>query len=84
MQLEHLDARDEMYHVVYERLTNRELEVLTFVLAGDTNRNIAQRLNISGHTVKSHVKNIFNKLGVQNRTQAAVKATRLNLTELKN
>ena len=84
MVVQQLDSSDEMYHVIYQRLTNRELEVLALVLAGETNRKIAHELNISSHTVKSHVKNIFNKLGVQNRTQAAVKAARLNLTELRN
>jgi ATP/maltotriose-dependent transcriptional regulator MalT len=84
MYLEQLDTCDEMYQVLYERLSNRELEVLTLVSAGETNRKIAQLLQISGNTVKSHVKHIFNKLGVQNRTQAAVKAARLNLIEMRN
>ena len=62
MVVQQLDSSDEMFHVIYQRLTKRELEVLALVLAGETNRKIAHELNISSHTVKSHVKNIFNKL----------------------
>ena len=43
--------------------------------AGRTNNEISRNLSISEHTAKSHVTNIFNKLGVNNRTQAAVMAT---------
>lgn len=81
MSLKQLDAFDEIDLIVYERLSNREMEVLALVSCGETNRQIAQQLKISGNTVKSHVKHIFNKLGVQNRTQAAVKAALLNLIE---
>jgi DNA-binding NarL/FixJ family response regulator len=42
---------------------------------GQTNPEISHALSISAHTAKSHVINIFNKLGVNNRTQAAVMAT---------
>jgi DNA-binding NarL/FixJ family response regulator len=60
-------------------LTNRELEVLRLLAQGDTNAAISLRLGISPHTVKSHVIHIFNKLGVNDRTQAAVWATRHQL-----
>ncbi|MCK5097464.1 MAG: hypothetical protein KAR45_05140 [Desulfobacteraceae bacterium] len=53
-------------------LTSRELEVLCFVAKGATNTEISTKLSISHHTVKSHVVHIFNKLGVNDRTQAAV------------
>lgn len=53
-------------------LTSRELEVLCFVAKGATNTEISRKLSISHHTVKSHVVHIFNKLGVNDRTQAAV------------
>lgn len=53
-------------------LTPRELEVLCFVAKGATNTEISTKLFISHHTVKSHVVHIFNKLGVNDRTQAAV------------
>ena len=57
-------------------LTDREIEVLRLVAEGATNTEIAVILSISPHTVKSHVIHIFNKLGVNDRTQAAVWATR--------
>ena len=57
-------------------LSEREIEVLRRVAEGLTNVEIAAALFISPHTVKSHVIHIFNKLGVNDRTQAAVLATR--------
>jgi len=65
--------------ILRERLSSREQQVLRFLMEGETNPTIARQLNISNNTVKSHVIHIFNKLGVQNRTQAAVKAARMNL-----
>jgi LuxR family maltose regulon positive regulatory protein len=62
-----------------EPLTERELEVLHLVAAGWTNQEIADKLVISVRTVKKHVENIHGKLGVSNRTQAAVRARELNL-----
>ena len=62
-----------------EALTPREMEVLRMVARGATNREISGRLKISPHTVKSHVTHIFNKLGVNDRTKAAVWATRHGL-----
>jgi DNA-binding CsgD family transcriptional regulator/ArsR family metal-binding transcriptional regulator len=60
-------------------LTPREVTVLTLIAEGATNVEISNELHISPHTVKSHVIHIFNKLGVFDRTQAAVWATRHNL-----
>lgn len=59
-------------------LTQRELAVLRLMARGATNIQISSLLEISPHTVKSHVVHIFNKLGVNDRTQAAVFATRHN------
>ncbi len=53
-------------------LTDREIEVLRLMAGGATNTEISLILAISSHTTKSHVINIFNKLSVNNRTQAAV------------
>jgi PAS domain S-box-containing protein len=58
------------------RLTHRETQVLDLMAKGYSNTRIASRLEISPHTVKSHVIHIFNKLGVNDRIQAAVEATR--------
>jgi len=57
-------------------LTNREIEVLKLIAQGYTNNEISGMLFISPHTVKSHMINIFNKLSVSDRTQAAVLATK--------
>jgi PAS domain S-box-containing protein len=60
-------------------LTDREIEVLRLMTEGFTNNEISKQLSISPHTVKSHIIHIFNKLGVDDRTQAAVLATRHKL-----
>ena len=61
-----------------ESLTRRELEVLKMLSYGTYNKEIAEQLNISERTVKNHVSNIFKKIGVTDRTQAAVFAIRNN------
>lgn len=53
-------------------LTQREIQVLQLLAGGLTNKEISSRLHISEHTVKSHVVHIFNKIGVNDRTQASV------------
>jgi DNA-binding CsgD family transcriptional regulator len=60
-------------------LTDREMEVLALMAEGFTNREISEILSISPHTVKSHVIHIFNRLGVNDRTEAATLATRFHL-----
>jgi LuxR family maltose regulon positive regulatory protein len=62
-----------------EPLSERELEVLTLIAEGLTNPEIAERLFISIHTVKSHASNLYGKLLVRNRTQAVQKARLLGL-----
>jgi DNA-binding CsgD family transcriptional regulator len=54
------------------RLSPRELQVLELVRSGRTNGEIADALQVSVHTVKFHLASIYRKLGVSNRTQAAV------------
>ncbi|MCA3255333.1 MAG: response regulator transcription factor [Alphaproteobacteria bacterium] len=61
----------------FGRLTGREREVLDLVSEGLTNKEIARRLDISPATVKAHVERVIAKLGVADRTQAAVQAARL-------
>ncbi|MBZ0283088.1 MAG: response regulator transcription factor [Anaerolineae bacterium] len=60
-------------------LTQREMEVLQLLAEGLPNKLIAQRLSITDHTVKFHVNAIMGKLGVQSRTEAVVRATKLGL-----
>jgi LuxR family maltose regulon positive regulatory protein len=62
-----------------EPLSERELEVLQLVTAGMSNREIAQQLFISPGTAKTHIHNLCGKLGVRNRTEAAMKAKELDL-----
>ncbi len=63
-------------------LTNRELEVLVQVANGMFNKEIAMNLNISERTVKNHISNIFKKIDVSDRTQAAVFAIKNNIIKL--
>jgi DNA-binding NarL/FixJ family response regulator len=55
-------------------LSAREMEVLSLIVKGHGNKQIAYQLGIAEHTVKNHVKNILGKLGVEDRTQAATAA----------
>ena len=59
---------------IKKNLTDRELEVLQYVVAGQTNKEIAQILTITHHTVKAHVASIIRKIGVKNRLDAALLA----------
>ena len=54
--------------------TERELDVLRELISGDTDEMIAERLNLSVHTIKKHVKSMFQKTGCTTRTQLAVMA----------
>jgi len=62
-----------------EPLSEREIEVLQFLAKGLTNQVIATRLFLSVHTVKTHTRNIYSKLGVNNRTQAVDRARILGI-----
>jgi DNA-binding NarL/FixJ family response regulator len=62
-----------------QALTERELFVLRLVASGASNHEIAQKLMISVNTVKSHLKNILEKLQLENRTQAATYALKHGL-----
>lgn len=65
-----------------DSLTRRELEVLKLLAIGMYNKEVAEKLEISERTVKNHVSNIFKKLEVTDRTQAAVFAIRNNLIKV--
>src|SRR5262249_45446405 len=62
-------------------LTSRELEVLQLIGAGAANKAIAQRLDISERTARTHVSNILRKLGLHSRTQVALWAVRSGLAD---
>lgn len=66
---------------VLEHLTAREMEVLRLVAQGMDNREICKELVLAEVTVKKHVQNIMAKLGVSDRTNAAIKAMRMGLVE---
>ncbi|CAA7601851.1 Two component system, signal transduction response regulator [Acididesulfobacillus acetoxydans] len=63
-------------------LTDRELQILTYVVGGSSNREIGGALFISEKTVKNHLSSIFRKLNVEDRTQAALKAVKIKLVKL--
>ena len=63
-------------------LSARELAVLRLVVQGLANKQIGQELNISEYTVKNHVRNILDKLGVEDRTQAATMAIQRGIIHL--
>ena len=65
-----------------DALTKRELEVLKEMAVGKFNRDIAKEMEISERTVKNHISNIFRKIDVSDRTQAAVFAIRNNIVKL--
>jgi two-component system, NarL family, response regulator LiaR len=76
-----IDATEPEYHQMLEAypLTERELEVLQLIVEGYSNAAIADKLYITVGTVKTHVRNILNKLCADDRTQAAVRALRSGL-----
>lgn len=65
-----------------DMLTKREIEILSEVANGMFNKEIAINLNISERTVKNHISNIFKKIDVSDRTQAAVFAIKNNIIDL--
>lgn len=71
--------RDESVHLPHHELTAREFEVLKLIGEGKTNQEIADELFIGIKTVKTHVSNVLGKLGVEDRTRAAIYAHRNKL-----
>ena len=70
-----------MFKEQHSNLTQREYEVLKLVVDGKSNNEIAEELTISTHTAKAHVCNIIQKLLVDDRTQAAVKALKEGIVQ---
>lgn len=64
-------------------LTRRELEMLSFLASGKSNKEIARDLGLSPNTIKTHLANLYVKLGVKNRTQAVSKSMELSLNPVK-
>jgi len=64
-----------------EPLSNRELEVLRLIDAGLSNQQIAEQLSVAASTVKTHINNIYGKLGVETRVQALNRARELGLLD---
>jgi DNA-binding NarL/FixJ family response regulator len=71
-----LASRSERRPAAAVELTARERDVLALVIAGDANKQIARKLGISEKTVKGHLTNLFQRIGVADRTQAALWAER--------
>lgn len=72
---------DEQQGLQMYPLTHRELEVLQLIVDGNSNAQIAETLYITVGTVKTHVRNILNKLAADDRTQVAVRALRAGLVK---
>lgn len=66
----------------YDGLTNREIEILKLLANGMANKQIAYRLKISEKTVRNHVSNTYDKLGIYDRSQAVLYAVRKGLVEV--
>jgi len=79
----HREIADEIaLHVVDESLTAREITILQLVSIGKANKQVAAELGLSEETVKGHLKNIFAKLDVADRTHAVTVAARRGIIEL--
>nr|WP_248628558.1 response regulator transcription factor [Enterococcus cecorum] len=78
-KIQNQDYADRFF--LYEELTNREKEVLDLIAQGKSNQEIAEDLFITLKTVKTHVSNILAKLGVEDRTQAAIYAFKHGLVK---
>lgn len=75
-------AQEIALHALDERLTARETDILRLVADGHPNKQIAWRLSLSTDTVKAHLKNIFAKLDVADRTHAVIVAARRGFIDI--
>ena len=86
--LEHIRERDIPViatseiaaNAVRAALTTRELEIFALLASGESNQQIAERLSLSTHTVRNHVKSILAELHLDNRIQAAAHAVRTGIS----
>jgi len=77
------DVADEIaLHVVDEVLTEREIAILRLVAIGKANKQVGAELGLSEETIKGHLKNIFSKLDVADRTHAVTVAARRGIIDL--
>lgn len=67
---------------IVSKLTTRELEVIQYIVRGYSNKQIANTLVITEHTVKNHIKSIFNKTGTSSRTQILLGSVRSGIVKL--
>ena len=65
-------------------LTSRELEIFKLLIANETTKSIANKLSISDKTVRNHISNVIQKLGVKGRSQAILELIRINELQIKN
>lgn len=72
-------SKADINNYLFNELTERELEVLYKVAEGLTNKEIGHQLFISAHTVRAHMRKVYDKLHVKNRTEAVFKAKQLQL-----
>lgn len=72
-------TRKEVPQEIFPELTDREREILTLIARGQSNADIAEQLVITVKTVRNHVSNIYNKLQVADRAQAAIRAREAGL-----
>jgi DNA-binding NarL/FixJ family response regulator len=69
-------ANEIALHAADDQLSDREIAILNLVAEGCSNKEIAARFSLSEETIKAHMKSVFAKLGVANRTQAAIVAAK--------
>ncbi len=81
-QFNHRMVKNEILKENVDDLTKREIQILQFVSKGMLNKEIASALGISERTVKNHISNIFKKIKVTDRTQAAVYAIKHGIAEI--
>jgi len=83
-QLENLSVLGESVEDIFAPLSPREMEILMLITQGASNKEIAYNLGISRQTVKNHMSSVLRKLGVEDRTQAAVLALRRGWVRLED